>query len=75
MRSVRYLLFCAVAVLLAACVPMLEEPSRAPSGLALTLVCNDAVRTKAETTAPGVRSYRENLISNHSFISKKYKII
>lgn len=63
MRSVRYLLFCAVAVLLAACVPMLEEPSRAPSGLALTLVCNDAVRTKAETTAPGVRSYRENLIS------------
>lgn len=63
MRNLRSLLFCVAAVLLTACVPMLEDhPSGNPSGVALTLVCDDAVKTKADT-APGVRSYRENLIS------------
>lgn len=62
MRSVRALLLSVAAVLLTACVQVLEPPT-APSGIALTLVCEDAVRTKAETTAPGVRSYHENLIS------------
>lgn len=62
MRSVRTLIFCLATVLLTACVQMLE-PRTAPSGIVLTLVCDDAVRTKAETTEPGVRSYHENLIS------------
>lgn len=62
MRSVRTLIFCLATVLLTACVQMLE-PRTAPSGIVLTLVCDDAVRTKAESTEPGVRSYRENLIS------------
>lgn len=62
MRSVRVLLLTVAAVCLTACVSTLE-PLTAPSGLELTVVCQDAVRTKAETTEPGVRSYRENLIS------------
>lgn len=62
MRSVRALLLSVAAVLLTACVQVLEPPT-APSGIALTLVCEDAVRTKVETTEPGVRSYHENLIS------------
>lgn len=62
MRSVRVLLLSVAAVLMTACVQVLEPPT-APSGIALTLVCEDAVRTKAETTEPGVRSYHENLIS------------
>jgi hypothetical protein len=34
-----------------------------PAGVELTLVCDDAVKTKTESSEKGVRSYHENLIS------------
>lgn len=64
MKNVRILILCLAAVLLTACVEVLSPPMPSEgTGIALTLVCEDAVRTKAESTEPGVRSYHENLIS------------
>lgn len=63
MGSVRVLLLSMVAFWLTACVPVLEPLVSTPSGIELTLICEDVVQTKAESTEPGVRSYRENLIS------------